>query len=661
MKIIYRPEIDGLRAVAVISVILYHAKISVSGLKLITGGFIGVDIFFVISGYLICSIILKEITISKQFSYTDFYLRRIRRILPALIFVMIITLFFGWFYLLPDAYSNLSKSSLSSIFFVSNIFFYKGFIEYASENALLIPLLHTWSLSIEEQFYLLFPVFIFTINKFFKQQLPTILITLFCLSFLYAEYASRISNNFLFFSFISRIWELIGGCYLAVVEKKFKRNHNLYISNIFLFLSALIILISIFFLKDFQSKQHLLILPSILATMCIIWFSNKNSLVTKILSSRLFVSIGLISYSLYLWHYPVFAYSRIRELIWSSNYDKINWLLLTFILAIITYFLVEKRFRDKNKINDLFLIKSVFFSLLILVIFNLSNIAQRGFENRVPEILKTDFTQKPWRTQINNLGQSCYGTYEKKDFCTYVKKKNKKTIIIIGDSVAESVSLEIKKSFFNKGFNIISMNNNACYFMPGFDSYKNDNKRIPPLVNENEVCDFEYQDLRLNKILKNPNSILIFFGKLNEYLENDGQTFKPVYEKITMEQSYKKNINELLKKNYKILQLAPIPRYKSSVGNFILQQKNIHSLKKAKAEITLEEYKKTTDKANKLLKSIKHVNYKLIYPHKIFCDEDKCSFHDEKNLFYIDRVHPSKYGAKLIANFTYNELKKLGW
>ena len=205
------------------------------------------------------------------------------------------------------------------------------------------------------------------------------------------------------------------------------------------------------------------------------------------------------------------------------------------------------------------------------------------------------------------------------------------------------------------------MNNNACYFMPGFDSYKNDNKRIPPLVNENEVCDFEYQDLRLNKILKNPNSILIFFGKLNEYLENDGQTFKPVYEKITMEQSYKKNINELLKKNYKILQLAPIPRYKSSVGNFILQQKNIHSLKKAKAEITLEEYKKTTDKANKLLKSIKHVNYKLIYPHKIFCDEDKCSFHDEKNLFYIDRVHPSKYGAKLIANFTYNELKKLGW
>ena len=179
MNFKYRPEIDGLRAVSVISVILYHAQLKFNGNLFFKGGFIGVDIFFVISGYLITSILLKEYLAKGNFSIIDFYQRRIRRIIPPLLFVITISIPFAWLYLLPIEFIDYSKSILHSLSFISNYYFYFADIEYGSLDLFLKPFLHTWSLSIEEQFYIIFPIIILIIFKYLRSYWVYIFIILF--------------------------------------------------------------------------------------------------------------------------------------------------------------------------------------------------------------------------------------------------------------------------------------------------------------------------------------------------------------------------------------------------------------------------------------------------------------------------------------------------
>ena len=169
MKLTYRPEIDGLRAIAVGAVILYHAQITIFGHQPFKGGFIGVDIFFVISGYLITSIILKELLTYGSFSFKHFYERRIRRILPALLFVMLVSLPFAWTYLMPLRFEDFSKSILYSLGFSSNFYFFYSGQQYGAESGLLKPFLHTWSLSVEEQYYILFPIVLLITFKYFRK------------------------------------------------------------------------------------------------------------------------------------------------------------------------------------------------------------------------------------------------------------------------------------------------------------------------------------------------------------------------------------------------------------------------------------------------------------------------------------------------------------
>ena len=171
MKLSYRPEIDGLRAVAVLSAIFYHAQISILDFKVFKGGYIGVDIFFVISGYLITSLMLKELEANKNFSFLGFYERRCRRILPVLFFIILVFLPLGWYYLIPPAFEDFSWSILSAVGFSSNFFFHNSGLEYASTQAMYKPFLHTWSLSVEEQYYIIFPVFLYFTFKYFNKYL----------------------------------------------------------------------------------------------------------------------------------------------------------------------------------------------------------------------------------------------------------------------------------------------------------------------------------------------------------------------------------------------------------------------------------------------------------------------------------------------------------
>ncbi len=360
MKINYRPEIDGLRAIAVIAVILYHAQINFFENIFFSGGFIGVDIFFVISGYLITSLIIKELFQTNKFSFTYFYERRFRRLIPVLFFVMLASLPLGWSLLLPTSFVEFAKSIISSIAFGSNFFFYFSEIQYAAEDSFLKPFLHTWSLSVEEQFYIIFPILFMLLFKYFRKNIFYIIIIFIIISVLFANATSLSNQSLSFYILPTRGWELLSGSLLAYLEyTKGKDTSKPIIKELLTITGLVLIILSfLYFTDDTLHPSYFTIVP-ILGVCIIIWFADNSTLVGKILSTKIFVGLGLISYSLYLWHYPSFAFARIAEN-FETLESKILIIFLTIILSIFSFFLIEKPCRNKS-----FSFKKIFYSFFM--------------------------------------------------------------------------------------------------------------------------------------------------------------------------------------------------------------------------------------------------------------------------------------------------------
>ena len=383
IKLKYRPEIDALRAIAVMAVIIYHAKIYFLGNLLLPGGFLGVDIFFVISGYLISSLILRELKENKTFSFKNFYERRARRILPALFTVVLVSIPFAWKYILPTSFIDYAKSILFTIGFGSNFYFYFSGQLYGAESGLLKPLLHTWSLAIEEQFYIIFPVFLFIIYNYFRKNIILIICFIAFLSLVFSEYLTDANPSLNFYIFLSRSWELLFGTLIVLLEHVRKEKFLNDYSNIFILLGLLLIILSFFLFKDSNDHPTIKSIYPIIGVAIIIYFSSADVFMTKFLSNKIFVGIGLISYSLYLWHYPVFAFARIGYLT-HSVFDYALVALLIFVLSILTYFFIEKPFRSKNtiKLKKFFII--LFTTLVLLMAVSLNIIINNGFISRYP-------------------------------------------------------------------------------------------------------------------------------------------------------------------------------------------------------------------------------------------------------------------------------------
>ena len=658
MKLTYRPEIDGLRAIAVGAVILYHAQITILGHQPFKGGFIGVDIFFVISGYLITSIILKELNTTGTFSFKHFYERRIRRILPALLFVMLVSLPFAWMYLLPSSFIDFSKSILYSLGFSSNIYFWYSGQSYGAESGLLKPFLHTWSLSVEEQFYILFPIVLLFTFKYFRKYLIHIFILGFVISLGLAEWTSRNHPSASFYFLPTRIWELLAGSILAYFEITIgHRSKNKILNLILPTLGLLLIGHSILFFNDEMFHPSFYTLSPIIGVCLIIWFSNKNELITKALSTKLFVGIGLISYSLYLWHYPIFSFLRITEATITKQ-DKIICLVLSVVLSIVSFFFIEKPSRTK-KINFSFIKRSILITIATLIIFNLSTIYNLGYKKRLPTILQNSYSYNFLKfTKSKDI--ICD---ENKIQCKS-KKYSEKKIYLIGDSIMERLIMDLNHRVQKKGYQFIKSTIGGCLYFPGFD-------RVITKTKRPTTCNNKYFNNLKQTLSEEKNSIIIFGGRFSSYLNssnlNKPEKYIAVGNYKNISDSFKKEVLDLAKNN-KIILIYPIPE----VGydpNKILYLKWINSknkpedfFKSTNLNTSFEIYENDNKLSFKLLDSIRGENIYRVYPHTLFCNnivKNSCIIHDKNNIFYEDDNHPSLAGAKIINDLVNKEISKI--
>lgn len=408
----YRPEIDGLRAIAVLAVIFFHA-----GWGGFSGGYIGVDIFFVISGYLITSILLAELE-EGRFSITRFYERRARRILPALSVVLLVTSIAAFMLMPPALLQDYARSLISVASFCSNVFFYwsSGYFSTASDEK---PLLHTWSLAVEEQFYLLFPLLLAWCWFLRRRGLAWLMLGLMALSLLGSEMLLRMqaidANFYLIFS---RAWELLAGAMLALGKpEQWRVSDQL---RPWLALSGLLLIVAAILGLDHHTPfPGVYAVIPVLGACLVIAFADAKQAVGKLLASRAMVGVGLISYSLYLWHQPLFAFLRLKQIHAPHPLLFALAIILALLLAAASYRWIEQPFRDRKRYD-----RRRIFQLSALALIGIVGIGVLGLNGQPQRFaqaeLMTSIAPSPMREQCHTGGtdylkpaQSC--TYFGKD------------------------------------------------------------------------------------------------------------------------------------------------------------------------------------------------------------------------------------------------------
>ena len=389
---IYRPEIDGLRAIAVIAIVLFHTEID-----LFSNAFIGVDVFFVISGYLITAVIVDKQK-NDSFSLFDFYQRRIRRLVPALLLLMLVCIPFAYTWMFAAQFEDFSQSLVAATLFMSNILFWLESHYYFAASSSFKPLLHTWSLAVEEQFYLFYPLFLLPWLRFGKRYavLSVTLITLLSAGYTELYLIDNVVSKYYLPQ--ARVWLFgIGSLiYLIVGDKDYSSywfaGGIAQIGVLLFILPIILVSNSIFF--DSQIGVLSWTSISIIGVALIIVFAGRATLVGKVLSVRLLVGIGLISYSVYLWHYSIFSLARIRLFdVSATMYGALT--ILALLLSYLSWRWVETPFRDCNKIsNNILAIVVVCASAVILMVGSygfLSEGAVLGMNSKIDNVLGNNY------------------------------------------------------------------------------------------------------------------------------------------------------------------------------------------------------------------------------------------------------------------------------
>jgi len=556
----YRPEIDGLRALAVLPVLFFHA-----GFESFAGGFVGVDIFFVISGYLITSIILKE-KIANSFTLTSFYERRARRILPALFLVMICSMPAAFFMMTPGELKDFGLSLSATSLFSSNILFWQDSGYFAGPNELK-PLLHTWSLALEEQYYLLFPIFLMIAWRLGIQLILFILIIVAITSLFLSHWAAFNAPVANFYLLPTRGWELLLGVFAAFYILRHNHSFNFFspfLREIAGLIGIFCIAFSVFSFDALTPFPSFWALIPTLGTVLIILFVTPETLVGKFLSNKLIVGMGLISYSLYLWHQPIFAFARMQNSEDLSSSSFLLLILLSFILAYLSWRYVERFFRDRNKISK----TSIFFysisgSMLLILVGTLIYFQTPSFVNK--EIYSRYLYVENLHIERKNNIQSgiCHfnglgkytNIYEFIDnwSCLDNDENNLSSINVgvFGDSHSADISMSLRINGFDflqiGGANCELLNeepNQPLYCNEIFNKFTSamNDRKIQNVILSNNLHYSELTAQNLSRIFEywsQNYKKVIFFSPMPESIDLHRQFYK--FGEVTRALSYEKN------------------------------------------------------------------------------------------------------------------------
>ena len=637
-RISFRQDINGLRAIAVLSVVFYHAD-----LELFRGGWLGVDIFFVISGFLISNIIISELNENK-FSFKAFYLRRIKRILPALFSTLVLTIPFAYVLLTPKAMEEYIESMIASIFFYANYHF-MNLDFYIAESTKLMPLLHTWSLAIEEQFYLLFPLFTVLIYKYFKKYftLFTVLIT-FCS--IYINTLPQGSEKF--YKLEYRIWELLLGVLIMILSSNIKIKHLEKIGIILMFFP--ISYFSDIWINDTEPK-----LLALTGVSLIIFSNSENTILSKLLNLKPLTFIGLSSYSIYLLHQPLFAFYRIFlnnfnlltiknfnlssnilnvfdyevTRLYETNYIVVNTLLIIFLLLISfwSYKNIELRFTKISQLLILFLLLSFF------AIFQVSNyktyIASEKSKNTVTE--ETVLSLYNCWDKLDSFEDPI----EKLDQCI-INNNSDKYLLIIGDSSTISLHKSLTKNNQLGDYNYIFASMEYGNLFPTFTK-----------KHECNECFFNWIKQRKN------NVTTIVLVEIHRYVEQSGiyyQNGTPEFRNID---NFITWIDKLSGISNNVIVVEPFP---TMIATQMDPKDVLYASNNTLDEIyiPLKGWRQNTTTTLRLFSKLKDRsnNIHVLEVTDLFCENNsnKCLVYKKPTLFYIDKTHLSIEGGSLVIN-----------
>lgn len=627
----FRYDINGLRALAVLAVVLFHFNP-----QWLPGGFAGVDVFFVISGFLMTAIIFNSVE-KNTFNLFKFYTARANRIIPVLATMSSLLLVFGWFYILPTDYRDLGQQIEKSSLFTSNLLFAKGggYFDTAEHTKWL---LHTWSLSVEWQFYIFFPIIIITLKKYLSfTNLKRVVIGLFLTSFIYCIYATYEDSKTAYFLLTSRAWEMLLGGLAFLYPWSLKNKYLKIITQCF----GLILIIASYFLisKDTPWPGYMALIP-VFGSYFIISSNYQNNI---LISNPIFSYIGKWSYSIYVWHWPLVVFGFYFELI--------NWwiygITLSILLGFLSYQFIEKiKFTRYSSWKEIYKVKPIYVFLIILGCGYTIKIMD-GFSSRLPESAKIA------QNEINSSNP--YDCKKNELYECIIGNKNNIKAIIIGDSHADSLTTSLASVFNLKSQGIISLTTSGCPLITDIKFY--DNNNICPQINKERFKLVNSQNYK--------NIPIVLAARYSSYLigENDPDRIpsngpEPSiyfgnYPNISKESRFilfEKNLTNTLcqisKKNPLYI-IQPVPELGFNAPKRIVK-KYFYNINK-KTSISYENYLIRSQKIREIInRSAVKCNVKVLDPSKILCKTGECISEYKGRPIYRDGDHLSEYGNKLL-------------
>ncbi len=617
----YRAEIQGLRAIAVTAVIINHFNS-----ELMPSGYLGVDIFFVISGFVITASLSNKANSNIKDYLFDFYKKRIARLIPSLIVcVLLVSIMAGLFIYPRSREGHVSSiTALASLFGISNFYLFKNSTDYFGTSAELNPFTHTWSLGVEQQFYLLYPLILGfcgfnTCQKKLTKNNFYIILFISILSIISYIFLSNYNSNLAFYMMPTRFWELGLGCLILFLSKT---EQGTWIKNkkVYIALICLTLIIGVLF----SSQNHQVINTVLIAllTSLLIWSLDNNNFCSKYLSWKGTVFIGTISYSLYLWHWPVIVISR-----WTIGITRSTipfQLLAIIVLSLLSYYLVENRFRfnPSDRINfkkflSIFIL-FIFSATTILFLYKDSALIYMGQNYRSElstsntPIFSSSNCHLPSKSGISNINPELLSN------CRIEPKDNHKpTIYLLGNSYANHLRPLLKKVSYDYGVGLDGITQSECFF--------------PSSKNQEAICD-KVQKLQYTRILSSSkkNDIIIISNSITQSLD---QYF----------------IQKIYQKGASIIILMPLPRFEYPgticTPEWFKSAEWLSSKCTVRKDLLFRNYKDNYKTLENLSPMVLKFN-----PMKILCPNQDCKIIEpnSKNFLFVDGHHLSAFGSEYL-------------